>query len=383
MGKLFIALTFFIVSSARFYSQEVSIENTLETKLQSVVDSLTTASNYPGMVFSYVEPDGEVVSLASGYADLESQEKMTANHKMLSGSTGKTFVSAIAFKLMEQGKLDLYEPLKKYIGKEDWFAKIPNHETLIIKHLMNHSSGIQRYEFKPEFIEEVVKDADRIWQPVELLQYIFNDEPLFEAGKGYSYADTNYILLGMVIEQIAGKTFYELLETDIVTPFKLTSITPSSIKKIDGMACGYSGEENLFKFTNRSIDENGFLNNTQFEWTGGGLAFKTSDYARWLKLLHEGKVFNMRLFGGEFYDAIETNEGGKYGLGVQVFELPQLGTLYGHMGFFPGYLTLGFYNPDTKVVGVMQINTSEDEKLKGLFRNYMALMDVLIKNYKG
>ncbi len=74
----------------------------------------------------------------------------------------------------------------------------------------------------------------------------------------------------------------------IIQPFNLTSIESSGIKKIQNLNVGYVRKDNMFGFVNRCIDDNGFTNNTQFEWTGGGLAFRTEDYVKWLRLLHEG-----------------------------------------------------------------------------------------------
>lgn len=359
----------------------LSAQETLEQNIKKSLDSIVNESGYPGAVFSYVLADGTIHSVASGYADIERKMEMTPEYKMLSGSTGKTFVSAIALKLIDKGKLRLNDSLKCFFSSEPWFSKIPNHNTITVHHLMQHTSGIQRYEFKERFLADVVKDPDRVWKPEELLFYVFDDQPLFKAGTSYSYADTNYILLGMIIEKVTGERYYDILKKWITDPLVLTSVVPSTTKVIDSMACGYSGENNEFGFTNRSIDENGkFNNNTQFEWTGGGLAYKTRDYAKWLKLLHGSKFFINEELITEFYSGFPTKEGSDYGLGLQIYNIPNFGEIYGHSGFFPGYLTIGNFHRDTRTIGVLQINTSETDKLSGFFRNYLFLFKKVISH---
>lgn len=77
-------------------------------------------------------------------------------------------------------------------------------------------------------------------------------------------------------------------------------------------------------------------NNMQFEWTGGGYAYKNSDYARLLKSIYEGEAFDMEALEEEFFDYADAEEiGGMYGLGVIKYEFPGLGTFIGHSGFFP------------------------------------------------
>lgn len=363
----------FLLCVLHSYTQN-NTHDAFQNNLKKQLDSIVTVSNYPGAVFSYVLPKHDVVSIASGYADVENQVLMTTDHKLLSGSTGKTFVSAIIMKLVETGKLKLDDPMSQWLGDNAWFDSIPNAKKITIRQLLQHSTGLNRYEFKPAFIEEVRKDTDKIWQPKELLHFVFNDEPLFEPGTQFSYSDTNYILLGLVIESITGKSFYEVLASWIIEPLGLTSVVSSAPRIIPNMAVGYVGDNNQFGFENRSIDEGMFNNNTQFEWTGGGLAFKTSDYARWQVLLYEGDVFDMSVFGTEYFNGIASQEiGGHYGLGVQILEFPTIGKSYGHIGFFPGYLTIAFYDPATQVSCVLQLNTSEDSKVPSLFRNFIML----------
>ncbi len=354
----------------------ISIPLNGQDSIQHRINQIIDDGHYPGIYFSvYDVTTGESSNYTGGFADMENDITMTSRHKLLSGSTGKTFVSAILMQLIGESKLQPDMPVSDFLGEEDWFTRLPNHEAVTVKNLMQHQSGLERYEFKPAFLEEVVKDADRVWQPEELIDFVLDDEPLFAAGEGFAYSDTNYILLGMIIEKITGKSYYENLEDRILQPLSLKDIVPTNTRTIDGLAQGYMAEEDPLGFTGKMLEHGKARYNMQFEWTGGGLAFRTSDYARWLGLLFNGKAFDMESLHDTFYQVVEAPEvGGKYGMGFQVFELPGLGESYGHSGFFPGYFTLGIYLPEKKLAIAMQVNTTEQEKVRNFFRDFLGLV---------
>jgi len=265
--------------------------------LQRLLDSIQNESNYPGIVFSYVNRDGGVNAVASGWADVEKSEKMTPEHKLHGGSTGKTVVSTLTMRLIEKGMLSTEDKVEDHLGFNEWYVRIPNHKEITIKHLLQHTSGIERYEFKEAFLSELKKDADRIWTPGELVHFVLDDEPPFEAGKGFTYSDTNYILLGMIIEKIAGEKFYKLANDEVIEPLGVSSFTSTDTRKIDKMAQGYyeANSEYALGFESPFLKKGIAKNNMQFEWTGGGYAYATSDYARLLKKVFEGEAYDREI----------------------------------------------------------------------------------------
>ena len=90
-----------------------------------------------------------------------------------------------------------------YLGKEPWFEQLPNAKDITVKMLMNHTSGIMRYELDPkEFTDDLTRQPTKVWTPEERISYVLGKKPKFAAGKGWDYSDTNYIVLGMIIEKI-------------------------------------------------------------------------------------------------------------------------------------------------------------------------------------
>jgi D-alanyl-D-alanine carboxypeptidase len=359
-------------------------KSALDLKLTEELNQLRQASGYPGVVFAYVTDHGKPHAIASGWANMEDSVTMTKDHLMHSGSTGKVLVSGLIMRLAQNRKIKLDDPVSLYFGAKDWFDQLPNDSSITIRHLLQHSSGIARYEFKDAFISELGKDADRVWKPEELLAFVLGDTALFGAGEGFGYADTNYILLGMIIEQVTGERFYDLAKKEILAPLQIESFTPTNTRKIPGMAQGYYDPESEYAlgFKSPFLLDGIAQNNMQFEWTGGGYAYKTSDYALLLKYIYEGKVFDLNVMGEDFFTTIPSPEiGGEYGLGLQQLEFPELGTFIGHGGFFPGYNTMGLYHPESRMAFVMQINITNLEQLRRFYGDYLKLISMVLSEH--
>lgn len=353
-GKLF--LLFFLSFSVLNAQVNVTI-------LQQKLDSLRNAGGYPGISVSIVDRNQQSYIIQSGYSDRDRQTPLKTSDMFMQGSVGKTYVSAIAVKLIQQKKLNLDDKVSKYLGHLDWYKRIPNAESITIAQIMNHTSGVMRYEFKPTFTTDLSNNPTKSWKPEELLSYILNEKASFAAGEGWEYSDTNYILLGMIIEQITGKKFYDVAQKDLLDHFKLKNTRPTNQMKLPGLVQGYAGDANEFGHKDKVIDENGlFIINPQFEWTGGGMYSTTTDLARWGWLLYTNKVVDTSLLFSHAANA-KLGKNSKYALGVIIRETPD-GPAYGHSGFFPGYLTEMFYFPSKQLVIAVQANSSDFKKIK-------------------
>jgi len=303
------------------------------------------------------------MSFVSGFSDVEKQVPLSTKHLLMQGSVGKTYVAAIALMLIKTGQLKLDEKVATYLSGYDWYSRIPNESTITVRQIMNHTSGVMRYEFKPDFINDLNAMPSRTWKPGELLKYVLDEKASFAAGEGWEYSDTNYILLGMIIEQITGKKYYDLLREKILGPYNLKNTKPTDKIILPGIAQGYAGKENEFKLNEKVINDDGsFVINPQFEWTGGGVYSTTEDLVNWGKLLYEGKVIDTSLMLKDA-PAAKLGRDTKYGLGV-IIRPTQQGIAYGHSGFFPGYLTELFYFPGRKLCIALQANSSDFKSLK-------------------
>ena len=374
MKKTLICITLSFLFWTSSFAQKDAI-------IQNAIDSIRTSSDYPGLVFTFIYRDKNVHTFASGWADKEQGIPMTTAHKLHGGSTGKTVVSAVVMQLVEEEKIALDDMVSKYLGKHNWYSRVANADQITIKNLLQHTSGIVRYEFKEVFLKDLVKDPYKVWAPEELLAYVLDDEPPFEAGKGFTYSDTNYILLGMIIEQVTGNTFYKEADKRVLTPLGIKSFIPTNTNQIDNMAQGYyeEGSDYALDFKAPFLVDGKAQNNIQFEWTGGGYAYENADYAKLLMAIYEGELFEMESLGNAFFDFVEAEEiRGEYGLGVIRYIYPEIGELIGHSGFFPGYYTMGFYHPETGQTFTMQVNCTQMPQLKNFRNDYLNLIQLII-----
>ncbi len=330
----------------------------LRQKLQARLNEWHAAGKFPGATLAVCLADGNCFALATGYADLEAKSRMKPDSVMAAGSVGKTFAAAVALQLVGEGKIALDDRIEKYLGRETWFARLPNARQITVRQLMNHTSGLVRYEFKEQFVRDLTANPDKTWRPEELVAYLFDEKAPFEAGKGWDYSDTNYIVLGMIIEKATGRRFYDEARRRLLKPLKLDDTSPQDRRELKNLIPGYAGAGNPFGGRDKVIENGKFIFNPQFEWTGGGMISTTENLARWAKAMYEGKAFGAGELA-QMLDGVPARLGrdAKYGLGVIIRPTP-LGESYGHSGFFPGYMTDVMYFPEHKIAVAVQVNSS-------------------------
>jgi D-alanyl-D-alanine carboxypeptidase len=207
----------------------------LLAKVQATLDDLRAKAAFPGVNVGIVLPDGRSAGIASGLADVENKVPLRLADRFLAGSVGKTFVAAVVLQLVEEGKVGLDDRLEKWIGREPWFDRLPNARELTVRSLLNHTAGLPEYFERKGFTEALKGDPDRDWTPAERLAFVLDARPLFPVGKGWSYADTDYIAVGMVAERAGGKPLFAEVERRLLKPLKLDGIVPSDRRAIPGL----------------------------------------------------------------------------------------------------------------------------------------------------
>lgn len=331
----------------------------LRQSVQTQIDDWRKAGKFAGATVGICLADGTCFGLATGVSDKLTNAPMKPTDRMLAGSTGKTFAAAVAMQLVTERQIGLDDKVGKYLGNEPWFARLPNAKDITVRQLMNHTSGLVRYEFKDQFTRDLTAEPDKVWRPEQLLAYLSDEKAPFEAGKGWDYSDTNYIVLGMIIERVTGRKFYDEAIRRVTRPLKLADTIPQNGRRLKGLVQGYAGPENPFGGKDAMIENGKFAINPQFEWTGGGWVSTSLDLARWAKMIYEGKAYDPSLLP-QVLDGVPAPMLGrdtKYGLCV-IIRKTAAGTSYGHSGFFPGYMTDMMYFPDTKIAVAVQVNSS-------------------------
>jgi D-alanyl-D-alanine carboxypeptidase len=340
-------------------------------QLRAKFEELHRAGSFPGGTASFSFAGGRTLGIAVGVSDRRTGRRMTPLDRMLLGSVGKTFASALALMLVHDGKFALDDPISRFFGAEPWFDRLPNGRRITVRQLMTHTSGLVRYEFNPKFLADLSADPDKVWTGEERLAYLFDARAPFAPGQGWEYSDTNYIVLGMIIERTGGAPYYEQLHQRILQPNSLSRTIPSD-KRLLPIVQGYAGPNNPFGGTDEMIANGRFAINPQFEWTGGGLATTSDDLVKWAKLLYEGRVIPESLMD-DLLNGVPARLGPetRYGLGVTI-RPTALGMTYGHSGFMPGYQTDLMYFPEMKLAIAVQVNSSAPRSTGRPLRDFIT-----------
>ena len=180
----------------------------------------------------YVLENGTIVSVASGLADKEYNIQMTPQSRMLAASIGKTFVAATCVALNQKGILDLNGPISVWLSEYNWFDQLPNHKIITIHQFLNHTSGLPDHVYDERFAKAFTEKWNSPINPLPpeaLIAYILNTEPRHHPGIAWSYSDTGYLLLGLIIEKATGKDFYELVYHYFFNPLRLENTSPNKI----------------------------------------------------------------------------------------------------------------------------------------------------------
>lgn len=364
-------------------AQQPESRASLQHELQRAFEELHKAGTFPGGTAAVVLPDRSVIPLAVGVSDRAAGTPMRSTDRLLSGSTGKTYASALALLLVQDGKLAINDPISKWLGSEPWFRRIAHADRMTVRHLMTHTSGLVRYELNPKFVADLNADPDRVWTVADRLAYLLDATPPFEPGAGWEYSDTNYIVLGAIIERAGGAPYYEQLRRRILEPHTLTDTIPVEGRVVPGLVAGYAGEKNPFNMPDAVIANGRYAVNPQFEWTGGGLAFTTADLARWGWLLYGGKVLEKPTMAA-LLDGVPARLGPetRYGLGVIIRPTPH-GVSYGHSGFMPGYQTDLMYFPELGIAAAVQINSSAPRVTGQPLARFLIRFAEVYRTYAG
>lgn len=352
-----------LISVTVIYIPGFSNSLDMKTQFQSELEALHDQYRFPGATAAYILPDGTVGTFAVGQADIELDIPMTPESRLLAASIGKSFVGATVLALAQEGLLNLDDPVSRWLGNRPWFSRLPNHKTITVRQLLNHTSGTANHVDEEGFIQafqEKWQTSSNPIPPEDLIAFVLDKPPLFKAGESWYYSDTGYLLLGLIIEKVTGQGYYEEVTRRFLEPLHLTLTTPSDRLELPGLAAGYMAEENAFGLPAKTTVNPGIMAwHPGLEWTGGGFVSNSKDLVVWAKALFEGRAIE-----GSYLDDLlqsvpisDDDPGTRYGIAVAIHENGPLGPTYGHGGWIPGYSSSLRYYPNYGIAIAFQINT--------------------------
>lgn len=268
----------------------------------------------------------------------------TALH--LVGSNTKTYIASLILLLAEDGKLALSDPVTK------WIPDVPGGDALTIDHLLRHTSGIYNYVSDPAFLADAARR--RAFTPRELLDIAFSKQPSFvpgEAGK-WEYSNTNYVVLGLIIESVTGQTVAQVLRERILTPIGAAATFFRGFEFVIGeIAYGQS-----FLGTNGAD----FMDPSA-TWCAGNAVATMRDVVDWAEKRGSGS-FHSPAMQAEMLKSVPTGQDFAYGAALVLVDESGLngnGPAIGHGGDSVGYHLLAYYFPETKVTIALVVHSDK------------------------
>ena len=317
-----------------------------QSPFQAAIQQLVT-DGVPGAI-GYARDGGTVTVAASGLADLATKTPIAVGDRVRVGSLTKTFVATVVLQLAAEHLLSISDTVSRWLP-----GLVPGGAGITIRELLQHTSGIYSYTNDPGFLQALFSDPTRVWRPAELVRIAVAHPPVFPPGTSLAYSNTDYVLLGMIIQAATGHPVGQQLQARIFTPLGLrdTYLPYANPHLRTPYAHGYRlGQPGA----------TGPADATVFgpSWAGaaGGIVSTAADLARFYTALLSGKL----LPAAQLQQMMTTipipmGQGVGYGLGVESVPLP-CGTAWGHTGDFPGYFGNAFTTTGGSSQAVVLVN---------------------------
>jgi D-alanyl-D-alanine carboxypeptidase len=336
------------------------VSNKLGTELQQILDKAVANPKtvIPGTALYISQPKLGSWSGAAGEANINPSTPMRADDTFRAGSIIKPFIATVVLQLVEEKKLALDERLPAVLP-HDVVALFPNADRITVRMLLNHTSGIPEY-VDEKFNREVIAHPTRIWKVKELLDRAAAFPPAFAPGRRYGYSNTDYNLLGLVIERATGKPWRTAVRERIIDRLGLkhTSLPePGHVSIGSDTAHGY-------ELVNGKLLDATDVDPSMVGAAGGNsLVTTTEDLAHFLDALLAGRLFQHPGTLEEmltFVKAADVPGKTGYGFGIERYRFPGGVEVIGHLGTGAGYRAFVGYVPAKKIDIALVITQPDD-----------------------
>ena len=295
----------------------------------------------PGLSIAVVRGGRLLLARGYGYANLEHRVPATDSTVYQSGSLGKQFTAALVLQLADSGALDLNAPIRRYLPEGP-----PRWDSVTVRQLLTHTSGI------PEYADSVV-DLRRDYTEDELVKVAAGLPPSFEPGQRWSYSNTGYVLLGVIIHRVTGRFYGDLLRERVFTPLGMrTARVISEADIVPNRADGY-------RLVNDSVKHQGWVSPTLNTTADGSLYLTVRDLAAWAAGLDARRVLSDR-DRNQAWTPVRLNGGGTYPYGFGWMLDPLRGRQQiGHTGSWQGFRTSLARFPQSQLTVIVLANLAE------------------------
>lgn len=350
----------------------VTPETPLTQRLESLVDE-----GFPAALASVTTADGHRTDVAVGVGDLESGERPPVDGEVRIGSNTKMYVATIVLQLVDEGAVELDAPIETYLPGLVTGEGISG-ASITVRQLLQHTSGL------PEYVSEIAADAFGAQltyiAPRALLDVALEKPAVFAPGERWEYSNTNYLVLGLLIEHLTSRVLHEQIHERIVEPLGLdaTYLPVPGDRTVHGPhPLGYHQDT---EGELRDITEM----DPAFAWSAGAMVATPSDLNRFMQGLLGGELLSDAGLAA-MQDSVpagdELSPGAVYGLGLQGYPLSCGGMAWGHGGDIPGMQTRNAVGPDGTAVTIAVtalpwafVDMTDEERL---LATYEVVVDAL------
>ena len=337
--------------------------------LQAQVATTARELGVPGALVLLRTPQGEY-TVTYGTTELGTTRPPRADTHFRIASVTKTMTAAVILQLAQEGKLRLDQAVARYV------PGVPNGDGITLAQLLEMRSGLYSFTDAPELAARMDDDPTRVWAPQELLAIAFAQPPMFPPGSEYYYSNTNYVLLGLIIELLDGRPVATAFEERLFAPLGMANTmfpvaTSNAIPEPYAHGYLYGSSSHVMLGTPpytpemdaaaragtlRPTDYTGI--NHSFAFAAGAVISTAADLATWMGALAGGKVLNaeyQRVWQDSAKIIDPSNSYNWYGYGIDQLRWGP-NTIALHGGQTPGYNSEAAHDPTNDMTLVVWAN---------------------------
>jgi D-alanyl-D-alanine carboxypeptidase len=321
--------------------------------LQRAADRLVATSDIPGVI-TLLEQDGRRTLVAAGEADIAKHQKIRTGDRFWIGSVTKTFLAVVVMQLVDEGRISLDDTVEQLLP-----GRMREGRKVRLRHLLSHTSGIPEYMNIEPFVS-AVRANPRVVIPARRLVTAATRLPLeFIPGSQASYSNTNYLVVGELLERLTRRPIARLLRERIFDPLNLRSTAFESGR-------GAVGGRNIHGYDVTGVRPRDVSRHRLAgPWADGALVSSVRDLAVFMGALLRGKIVPPRL-AAQMRTVLDVP--GSHGQGLGLFELrsPCGRPYYGNTGGTPGYATFVAGSRDARRIVVISVNGISPDALQAM-----------------
>lgn len=287
---------------------------------------------------------------SAGWADYPNEIPFEVCTPSMVGSISKVFTGVLLMQLHEEGILSVEDSLAKWLDPE-MVAEIPNADKVTLRQCLNHTTGIPDYLEVESYLDAVNTPFTKKTQR-EKLEYIFGDEPNSEPGLSFDYSNSNYVILGLVVEKARNMSLWDAVKVYITDPMGLdqTFMGTEEDPIPDGVARPYR------EIASGKYQEMMHLAVYDAATGDGGIASNGQDLNEFITGIFDGRLMREESLQIMLGDSVSVSDqasfeqwsGEHYGLGIEIYQTPY-GTAYGHTGSTSTYTAFLLYFPEEDI----------------------------------